>query len=194
MRMIARLLRVQQGEGRAAALVVTLMFVAMAAFTVGESGVDALIFDRVGAQALPTMYLLQGAVTIVAMLALTGTLGRLGPRRAYLGAPIVMAAAFLAERALVTVDAGWVYRVLWVTVPVASLVQGIYLWGTAGAVVDTRQAKRLFPIFGAGGILGAVVGGLVTRPLAAAVGTANLLVIWAAGLGVVFVLSRIVLG
>ena len=52
-----------------------------------------------------------------------------------------------------TIDADWVYRLLWVTVAVAYLVQGIYLWGTAGAVVDTRQAKRLFPIFGAGGIL-----------------------------------------
>jgi hypothetical protein len=51
------------------------MFVAMAAFTIGQSGIDALFFDRVGAQALPVMYLLQGGATFVAMLALTGTLG-----------------------------------------------------------------------------------------------------------------------
>ena len=70
-----------EDEGRLAALVVALMFVAMAAFTIGQSGIDALFFDRVGAQALPVMYLLQGGATFVAMLALTGTLGRLGPRR-----------------------------------------------------------------------------------------------------------------
>jgi hypothetical protein len=56
------------------------MSVAMAAFTIGQSGIDALFFDRVGAQVLPVMYLLQGGATFVAMLALTGTLGRLAPR------------------------------------------------------------------------------------------------------------------
>lgn len=75
MRFISRVLRIQKGEGRLAALVVALMFVAMAAFTIGQSGIDALFFDRVGAQALPVMYLLQGGATFVAMLALTGTLG-----------------------------------------------------------------------------------------------------------------------
>jgi hypothetical protein len=55
MRFISRVLRIQKGEGRLAALVVALMSVAMAAFTIGQSGIDALFFDRVGAQALPVM-------------------------------------------------------------------------------------------------------------------------------------------
>ena len=75
--------------------------------------------------------------------ALTGTLGRLGPRRAYLGAPLVLAAAVLGRRLLLVSGAGWVYRLLWIIVTLAFLVQGIALWGTAGAVADTRQAKRL---------------------------------------------------
>ena len=79
------------------------------------------------------------------MLALTGTLGRLGPRRAYLGAPLVLAAAVLGGRLLLVSGAGWVYRLLWIIVTLAFLVQGIALWGTAGAVADTRQAKRLSP-------------------------------------------------
>jgi hypothetical protein len=39
MRFISRVLRIQNGEGRLAALVVALMFVAMAAFTIGQSGI-----------------------------------------------------------------------------------------------------------------------------------------------------------
>jgi hypothetical protein len=31
------------------------MSAAMAAFTIGQSGIDALFFDRVGAQTLPVM-------------------------------------------------------------------------------------------------------------------------------------------
>lgn len=190
----ARIFRIQGGEGRLVALVVGMMFVASAALTIGESGVDALFFARVGAQALPVMYLLQGAAAFLAMLVLTGILGRLGPRRAYLGGPLVLAAAVLGGRLLLVLGSGWVYRLLWIIVTLAFLVQGIALWGTAGAVVDTRQAKRLFPIFGAGSILGVVVGGLVTRPLASSIGTDNLLFVWVGGLAAVFVLCRVILG
>ena len=52
----------------------------------------------------------------------------------------------------------------------------------------------LFPIFAAGSILGVVVGGLVTRPLASSIGTDNLLFVWVCGLAAAFVLSRVILG
>ncbi len=194
MGLVARTLRIGKGEGRLALLLVALMFVAMSSITIGESGIDAIFFERIGAHALPLMYLLQGATTLVAMLALTGVLGRLGPRRAYLVTPVAMAALVASERAVLLTGVRWVYPVLWVTVALGTLVQGVFLWGTAGAVVDTRQAKRLFPIFAAGGILGSVVGGLVTRPLAPAIGAENLLVVWAGGLAVAFALCRAALG
>ena len=100
----------------------------------------------------------------------------------------------VVERGVLLTDVRWIYPVLWVTVAFATLAQAIGLWGTAGTVVDTRQAKRLFPIFGAGGILGAVVGGLLTRPLADVVGAENLLLVWVGGLLVAAVLCRLSLG
>jgi HEAT repeat protein len=194
MGLASRLLRIQRGEGRVAGLVVALAFVAMAAFAVGESGIGALFFDRVGAQALPITYLLQGGASFVVMLALTGTLGRLGPRRAYLSAPLALGAVLLVERALILTNVRWIYFVLWITAALGTLLQGISLWGVAGAVVDTRQAKRLFPIFAAGGILGSVFGGVLTTPLARMIGAENLLLVWAGGLGAAFFLSRMALG
>jgi len=154
MGLASRALRIREGEGRTVTIVVALMFVSMAAIAVGESGIDALFFDRIGTQALPLMYLLQAGATFVAMIGLTGILGRLGPRRTYMTAPVVLGGVVLAERAVLLTDVRWIYPVLWVTVAFAMLGQGIGLWGAAGAIVDTRQAKRLFPIFGAGGILG----------------------------------------
>ena len=180
--MTARFLRVQPGEGRSVGLVVSLMFVTSLGQTVGESGVSALFFDRVGANALPLMYLAQGATGFAAVIALTGGLGRFDRRRAYAAIPILIVAIVLAERAVLAADPEWIYPVLWLTVTVAVLLQSLFLWGTAGVVTDTRRAKRLFPLFGAGGILGSVVGGLVTRPLAATIGTPNLLFVWAISL------------
>jgi HEAT repeat protein len=191
---VARALRVRTGESRVVGLVVGLMFVSVASLTIGESGIDALFLERIGAHALPLMYLAQGVVTFAVMLALTGLLTRLGRRRSYLFAPLSLGALVLAERLLLVTGARWIYPVLWVTVAIGTLVQAIFLWGTAGAVIDTRQAKRLFPIFAAGGILGAVAGGLSTKALAAAMGAQNLLLMWAAGLAVAFVLVRLTLG
>ena len=114
----SRLLRIQPGEGRLVALVVSLATVSMTVFAIGESGVDALFFDRVGAQALPQTYLLQGSVAFAVMLALTGVLGRLGHRRAYLSAPLALGAVVLLGRVLILSNARWVYVALWVTAAV----------------------------------------------------------------------------
>ncbi len=164
------------------AIVVALMLVSVAGLTIGESGISALFFDRVGPDSLPVMYLGQGAVGVAGMLLLSGALGRFERRRAYVALPVLMAAVVAIERAVAAGGPSWIYSAMWLTTTAAYLVQAVYLWGTAGLVTDTRRAKRLFPLFGAGSILGAVAGGLATRPLASAIGAANLLVVWAVAL------------
>jgi HEAT repeat protein len=176
---LSRLFRIRPGEGRTVALVVALMFLSIGGLTIGESGISALFFDRIGPDSLPLMYVAGGAVGIAAMLALSAALGRFERRRAYVALPLLVAGVVAVERAVVTADPAWIYPAMWLTVTVAYLVEAVYLWGTAGLVTDTRRAKRLFPLFGAGGILGAVVGGVATRPLASAIGAPNLLVVWA---------------
>ena len=166
MNALASILRIRPGEGRMVGSVVGLLFVASAGLTIGESGVNALFFERIGPDALPVMYLAQGVTGLVAMLVLTGSLARFDRRRAYIVMPALLAVVVVVERAIVATDVHWIYRALWLTVAVASLVQSVYLWGAAGAVTDTRRAKRLFPLFGSGAILGSVVGGLLTGPLA----------------------------
>ena len=178
----ASLFRVESGEGRAVLLVAAAMFVGTAGHTIGESGVGALFFEQVGADALPTIYLAQGATGIVAMLVLTAWLGRAEPRRAYVAIPVGAAAVVILERVALGIDARGIYQILWLTVSIVMLVQAVFLWGTAGLVTDTRRAKRLFPLFAAGGILGSVVGGLGTGPLARWIGTENLLFVWAGAL------------
>jgi hypothetical protein len=179
---LGRVLRVRQGEGRTVGLVVAMMFITVAGQTVGESGVGALFFDKVGTSALPVMYLLQGATGLAAMLVLTGSLGHGDRRRTYVAILLGLAGVIVVERALAIGERDWVYAVLWLTASLGTLLEAITSWGTAGLVTDTRRAKRLFPIFGAGSILGAIVGGLATGPLARTIGASNLLFVWAAAL------------
>ena len=56
------------------------------------------------------------------------------------------------------------------------------IWGLFGQVFDTRQAKRLFGLIGAGEFAADIVAGFITPVLVSAIGSINLLLIAALGL------------
>jgi len=72
--------------------------------------------------------------------------------------------------------------VFYVFVTLAGALGTSLVWLLANTVFDARDARRLFPIVAAGGILGAVFGGSLTRLTAKAIGSFNLLFI---GIGLV---------
>lgn len=183
-------LKVRAGEGRMAALVIGLMLATSAGGAIGGSAIEALFFSRFGVQFLPHMYVALGVISIVTSLVVGALLGRVARERLYVVLPVIIALALVAERALVATDQPWVYPLLFLAMNVMGALQGLLTWGLAGAACDTRQAKRLFPLFGAGGILGAVVGGFATRPLVELLRAENLLLVWAIALGVAFALAR----
>jgi HEAT repeat protein len=190
---IQRTLKIRPDETRLVLSMCALTFVGMAGLAIGQSGANALFFDRIGTDALPLMYLAQGATAFVFMMGLAALLGRVDRRRAYLAIPAGLGAVVLAERLALLTDGRWIFPVLWLTVALALLLQNVFVWGIAGVVTDTRRAKRLFPLFAAGEILGSVAGGLFTDPLVGVIGTENLLLVWAAALAISFALCRVVL-
>ncbi|MBD0293414.1 MAG: HEAT repeat domain-containing protein, partial [Jiangellaceae bacterium] len=155
------------------------MFVSWAGLTIGQSSVDALLFARYGVDVLPVLYLLLGVLLFAASLAVTALLARTARNKLFPSMPLALASLLAAGRLWVAAGSELVYPALWLFAGLALLAQLSYLWGTAGLVTDTRQAKRLFPLFAAGGIAGAAVGGLLTDPLARVLGPENLLLVWA---------------
>ena len=189
---MAALLHVQEGEGRLVALVMALMFLPSAGAAIGVSSAESLFLSRVGAEALPALYIVLGLVTVMATLGMTALLGRMAPARAYLIMPVVLAALLGGARVLVEIDVDGIYEALWVTVFLIDTFTRLVIWGIAGITFDTRQAKRLYPLFVAAGILGFSLGGLFTSVLVRLLGTENLLVAWAGVLLVTLVLARAV--
>lgn len=81
-------------------------------------------------------------------------------------------------------EAGWVIWLLpgafYVWVNCFAVVAPVQAWSFANSLFDTRQAKRLFGIIGAGASLGAITGGLLARFLVEPVGgTVNMLLVLA---------------
>ncbi len=191
---LSRLLKIRSGEGRTAGLGIALMVFTAGGSAFGQSATDGLFFAHSGADKLPVMLIIAGGLLFVTSIIVTALLGLLSRRRLFLTIPLISAATLLIERALVATVPSWIYPVLWLTAAVVVLLQWLFTWGLLGIVVNTRQAKRLFPLFGAGAILGVVIGGLLTRPLADLVGAENLLFVWAACLAAASLVGRALVG
>jgi HEAT repeat protein len=189
---VYRVLKIQPGEARTASRFLAFMVVVWTGFAIGGSGVEALLFARFGPHALPYLYIALGVLTFLSMTGMNLLLRREDPERFLVSLPLAFAAVVLIMRALVELDRGSVYAVLWLLMMVMWTAQGVAVWGMASTLHDARQAKRLFPLYGAGWILGSVVGGLLTRPLALWIHAENLLVVWAASLVAAFVIVRTV--
>ena len=161
-----------------------------AGLTIAASSVDALLFSHGGVDDLPTLYVLLGVTMFAASIGVAALLGRLGRGRAFLLVPLAIGVIAGISRAALAADAGWIYPALWLVRGAAEFLVGLAVWGLAGLVTDTRQAKRFFPLIGAAAVLGQVIGGFATKPLAAWLGTENLVLVWMATLLVVAILGR----
>jgi HEAT repeat protein/ATP/ADP translocase len=192
MKRLASLFAIHPDEASLAGLLIGLMLLTSIGNSLGVSGIEALFFARFGVTYLPLIYMIQGVLTLIVTLSVSAVLGGRSRNLIYVLMPVVMAAVLIGERFLTGFT--WFLPVMWLLKEVLNSLMGLYVWGVASARCDTRQAKRLFPLFSAGRILGSVVGGLTTGPLVGIIGTENLLIVWAITLSVAFVVTQQLLG
>ncbi|MCD6021041.1 MAG: hypothetical protein K0R20_751 [Actinomycetia bacterium] len=185
-----RLLRLLPGERRIVAPAAAAAFAAAAGLTLASSSIDALLFSRGGVDDLPLLYVFLGATMFLATLGVSVLLGRIGRGQAFLATPAAIAAIAAGSRILLAIGVGWIYPALWLLRGAAEFLLGMAVWGLAGLVTDTRQAKRFFPLIGGAAVMGQVLGGLATRPLAGWLGAENLILVWLGTLALVVALAR----
>ncbi|RPJ45467.1 MAG: hypothetical protein EHM21_09365, partial [Chloroflexi bacterium] len=186
--------KIRPGEERMSMLLVGLMLFTAVGSAIGSNATEALFLTRFGVELLPTMYILLGLVNFITSMVITVVMGRISRQRLYVSLPLGLGLLLVGERLIILLNIPWFYALMWLAMYVIIILQALLTWGLAGTVCDTRQSKRLFPLFTAGGIFGIVLGGLVTPLLAAWLHAENLLLIWAGALFVSFVLARALAG
>lgn len=184
------LLKVRPGEERISALLVGLMLFTAAGGALGGNATEALFFARFGVDLLPTMYIILGLFTFITSMAITALMGRIAKQKLYVALPFVLGFTLIGEWLVIPLNFKWFFALMWLGMNVINSLQSLLTWGLASATCDTRQAKRLFPLFSAGGILGTVLGGLITQPLAIWLHSENLLLLWAGAMFVSYFLGR----
>lgn len=189
---LASLLNVRADEGWLAFLVALLFTCIQAGQGMGDNAASALFLLRYGVDFLPYMYLFLGALTFLTTLIYSTALGRFDKGKFFSSLIAGFIGLLILERAAILFPFTLLYPVLWLTINGMSMILGTFVWNLAGEVCDARQAKRLFPLFTSAGILGSVIGNAVTGVVARLLGTDNLLLLYAALLGISFYLMRII--
>ncbi len=190
---LIRALSIRSGESRMASLMIGIMlFTAMGA-ALGGTGIEALFFARFGVEYLPYMFVGLGITSMIMSFGFSAALGSIPRRILYISIPLFIAAILILARLALFTKLSWLYPALWLGKEILNFLIGILVWGIAGVVCDTRQAKRLFPLFNASRILGQVIGGFVTGVLVNTIGIENLLLVWAGTMLLAFLLSRTLL-
>ncbi len=189
MQKLASLFKVRPEEGRLVLLVGMLFLCIRAGQGLGDNAASALFFLRFGVDALPYMYLLLGVTTVILTTAYAAGLGRFNRSRFFQALLLGTVLALVVERLALLRPVPLLYPGIWLTINCIGMIYGTFIWNVAGEVSDTRQAKRLFPLYTSAGILGSVVGNSVTGVVAKWLGTDDLLLLFAALLGISYFLT-----
>lgn len=185
-----RLLDVRRDEVAKVAITWAMVALFSLGFTVGWSAVHTMLVKRLGVEALPYAYVgisLLGVAGASACLALADAMRR---DRLLILLALATGAVLAGARWLVPATPGGeagadgallvFFALVFVAKGVGSSVLGTQIWTTINDLFRPSQGRRIYPILGTAGTVGGIVGGASIQWLAEGVGTANLVLVWAA--------------
>jgi ATP/ADP translocase len=188
---IERIVDIRPGEGARTALMFLTILLLIASYTTTKAVRDAVFLSKFGLTELSYMYIV---IAVVAGVVVTGykrlTTG-IGRNVVALLTNGFVALTLVGMAIGLHLHVKWISWGLYLWSGVFGLVLVAEFWLLANDLFDAREAKRLFPIIGAGAILGGLAGGAVPGWLAKPLGAGNLLYIVAVELVVSALLSHL---
>jgi HEAT repeat protein len=176
---LTRLAPVYPGEGRVVGLCLTVFFFVFVGIMFGRNARDSLFLSNFGIQYLPYMYFANAVVLVICSVFYTSLVDRMERGKFLASVSVIFAVTLVGSRAVLLGQPRWFYPVLYILAQAIWNFSLLQFWTFLADLFDTRQAKRLFPVVGIGSLLGMIAVGLTSRPLVGAIGTENLLLVWA---------------
>jgi AAA family ATP:ADP antiporter len=153
----------------------------MAGHALMETARDALFLASLPASRLPWVYLAIPAAVLVVDRAQRLVPARLQERNVLSALLLVAAAGTLGFWVLLRSPRPWILYALYAWPGVVATALVVRFWTLVGSVFTVTQAKRLFPLIGAGSMLGAIAGAGLARALSTVV-EPRMLLLAAAGI------------
>ncbi len=176
------------GEGRLAWLFFVYFLILTTVHFAGKSVRQASFIDALGAENLPFVYLAVALISYPVLVLYSRLAARFKHSTLIVGLTVLHALGFLFFFFLYGLDQSWVVYLYYVWLGMAFAIAVSQVWSYANHVFDPRQARRLFAFIGAGGLLGAIPGGLLAWGVTKFAGTRATLLACAALVLVMLVL------
>ncbi len=178
-RLIELLFPVRQGERRLTATLLVHGLLVIGTFVAGRTARDTLFLIHSDQDALAWMYVVSAlAVSVVGLLYRPIAI-RLRPDRAAIASSILFSGLFLLFWSLERQEQPWVYSALYVYVEALGAISILQFWMVVNDLFNTREARRLYGVIGAGGAISNLVVGGATVKIASSLGTSALLLLCA---------------
>jgi len=173
--LVERVLRARPGESRRVAGMSLLIALIIATNYILKPVRSSLFLSDLGAQQLPYVYLLSALILGPAAAALSRLAGRYPVDRLLIGTAIFFAASLLAFWLAVETGIPRVSFLFYIWVGLVMVVTPTLFWLLANHLFYSNEARRLFAILTAGGLLGSIGGAGLTSVLVRFAGTHGLL-------------------
>jgi len=179
--------QVRPGEGRRVAILAVYSAAAVGGIlTVGNEGVAVALFvGRLPTAAMPLTLILPGAAIVIALLIYNRLVAHIRLVNVVIASAFVLACAGVCLRLLLAIGYGndiFVLAAVFLFCEIAASLTIVQFWTIAGQVFSAREARRLFTLITAGGMLSVVAAGLSLAALTEVIGVENLLYVVVASL------------
>jgi AAA family ATP:ADP antiporter len=157
---LSRFFDIRPGEARRVGMMVSLLFFLLAANNVIKVVRDSLFLSRFPITDLPYVYLLAALLAGVIITVYTRYTVRLPLYRLMLGSnAFIISNVIIFWFLIVFFNFAWAIYAFYIWSAIVGVLAVAQFWTFAGLIFTSREAKRLFGIFNAGGSLGGILGG-----------------------------------
>src|SRR5262245_55477794 len=179
-RILQRLFDIRRGELPRVLLMFTYLLLLIACYITTKSVRDAMFLTEIGVKQLPYVFILIAFVVGSLSSAYSRAAARTSLKALIRTTSLIAILNLFLFWFFLPGAGAWMFYVLYIWVSVFGVITASQFWLLANHVFNAREAKRLFALVAAGGVLGGTVGGGFTSFGAHWFGTANLL-LWSMG-------------
>ncbi len=170
---------------------VTLSSLVSLGLTLGLAATEALLLARSGVEALPAMFVIASAVTVLGSLLYGLAVGAFRNDSFFCWMLLAAAGLLCAWGGVSSASPGLSASVLFCFYFVTQAIFLNHYWTFAGDYFDTLTTKRLFPLFAAGNSVGGVLGGGIAVGVSLVASAEALIYVWALFLALSAALLRL---
>jgi ATP/ADP translocase/HEAT repeat protein len=172
---------IRKGEARRVGFTFLLLMFLVSMFIIGRILRDTLFLKRYGVDQLPIMYVAV-AIGVSSFALVYGHFADRYRRDRIILVSLMIGSGILTSFWLMIASGladqnSWLYGVLYVFIDVVGGISIIQFWTYANDIFSSREAKRLFGIIGAGGVISNILCGLVVGALSEVLDTHHLLLL-----------------